>query len=169
MADEAIGNSSLQLFMSPGCNDWRVIDDLLENGHKTQPCDGLVVPLEGYDMITAWSGATPAEDAVRTAREEDLVAQMEDLFQRARSARYVILNAHARPKSVQKLIKKLQPMLYVFSGGMGMGGLGGVSHIGRTVGLNPGVAASDDGNGSLRGALVELEHGQVKDYHHVSG
>jgi Icc-related predicted phosphoesterase len=166
-ADAAMQRTPTQLFMCPGVNDWRIVDGLLQNDHRAQPCDGLIVPLDGYEMITVGTGGPDAEGAVRAEREDTLLAKMETLFGQARNPRYVIFNAHPRTRAAAKIVKRHQPLLRVM--GAGIGGQGGVSHVGRTVVLNPGVGAPDDGSPGIRGVLVELEHGQVKDYRFFSG
>jgi Icc-related predicted phosphoesterase len=165
-ADDALGASEAGLFMSPGPNDWRVIDGLLGNGSRIQACEKQIIPLNGYDMVTVWSSSAD-DGCVRRESEQQVATQIETLVAESRDARHVILNASAHSRTVHKLVKKLQPMLYVFSDAGAMGGMGGLSHMGATVALNPGVAASDDGTSALRAAVVELHQGEVKDCAHI--
>ena len=165
IADERLARSRCQLFMTPGANDWAVIDDLLDGEHAVKPCDGRVVPLSGYDMITC-SATGKADNAERSLPENVLSERLETLFASSRRAEYAIFNCRAYSRAADKIVKRRKPMLRIGSAGSSL--RASVSHVGRTLVINPGIATAADGVAGIRGALVELEHGAVKNYTFVT-
>jgi len=166
MAPGLMNGSGTRVFMCPGGNDWRVIDDLLESAAKIEPCDGRIVHLDGYDMITCGAAVSGSSEAVRTLTENEIGRQLDGLFAQARDRRRTILNCRARSRAADKAVKRFEPLLRIF--GAGAGTNGAVSHVGHTLSLDPGLAISDDGNSGLNGAVVLLENGRVDDYTYIS-
>lgn len=164
IADERLRGSRRLLYMTPGSNDWPVIDDLFDPDRAAKPCDGRIVSLNGYDMITCSATGQDASDAERGVPDGVLQQRLEELFAKTRRPEYAIFNCRAHSRAADKVVKKRKPMLRMGSSA-GSSPQASVSHIGTTLAIDPGMATAADGvAGGVRGVMVELEQGSVKDY-----
>ena len=79
LADERLAGKSAQMYMSPGNDDWFVIDEMIDAAKLIKPCDMRNVDLDGHEMITcSWSNPTPWQTP-RELPEEELEAKLEAL------------------------------------------------------------------------------------------
>jgi Icc-related predicted phosphoesterase len=195
LADERLRGTNVKCYISPGNDDRLEIDDvLIDSGHVIDP-ENRVVDLDGgYEMITlGYSNITPWKSP-REVSDEKLGEMIEALASKVKRPDTSLFNLHVPPinteldkapavdeelryvkeglgvkmahvgsMAVRNSIEKHQPLL----------GLHGHIHeskgfvkIGRTLCLNPGSEYSD---GILRGALVNLDGGRVKEFLLTSG
>lgn len=196
LANERLKGTGVTCYISPGNDDKFEMDELLIDGECVVNPENRVVEIRGgYEMITlGYANPTPW-NSPREVSEEKLFEMIENLATQLRAPEKSIFNLHVPPKgteidkapavdselkyqreglgmikqiyagstAVRQAIEKHQPLL----------GLHGHIHesrgfvrIGRTLCINPG---SDYGDGTLRGALVDLEDGQVKEFMLTSG
>jgi len=196
LANERLKGTGVTCYISPGNDDKFEMDELLLDSECVVNPENRVVEIRGgYEMITlGYANPTPW-NSPREVSEEKLYEMIENLATQLRAPEKSIFNLHVPPKgteidkapavdselkyqreglgmikqiyagstAVRQAIEKHQPLL----------GLHGHIHesrgfvrIGRTLCINPG---SDYGDGTLRGALVDLEDGQVKEFMLTSG
>ncbi|MEM3638170.1 MAG: hypothetical protein QXE12_05775 [Conexivisphaerales archaeon] len=196
LANERLKGSDVICYISPGNDDKFEMDSLLKDTeHVINPEDRVVELPGGYEMITlGYANPTPWKSP-REVSEEKLLEMIERLAVQLKNPQTSIFNLHVPPfgteldkapavnsqleyersglgmvkvvnvgsKAVRTSIEKYQPLL-------GLHGhiheSRGFSWLGRTLCLNPG---SDYGEGMLRGALVDLEDGRVKEFMLTSG
>ncbi|MEM0117427.1 MAG: hypothetical protein QXV32_03175 [Conexivisphaerales archaeon] len=196
LANERLKGSDVICYISPGNDDKFEMDSLLKDTeHVINPEDRVVELPGGYEMITlGYANPTPWKSP-REVSEEKLLEMIERLAVQLKNPQTSIFNLHVPPfgteldkapavnsqleyersglgmvkvvnvgsKAVRASIEKYQPLL-------GLHGhiheSRGFSWLGRTLCLNPG---SDYGEGMLRGALVDLEDGRVKEFMLTSG
>ena len=195
LAQERLRGTDVKCYISPGNDDKLEIDSMLiDSGCLVNPENRVVRLPGGYEMITlGYSNPTPWKSP-REVSEERLGQMIESLTSQVRSMDSAIFNLHVPPidteldrapavsesfeyvkeglgikfvhvgsSSVRGAIEKHSPLL----------GLHGHIHesrgfvrLGRTLCLNPG---SEYGDGILRGAIVNLEDGKVKEFLLTSG
>jgi Icc-related predicted phosphoesterase len=196
LANERLSGTDVVCYISPGNDDKLEMDELLKDSeHVVNPENKVVQISGGYEMITlGYTNPTPW-NSPREVSEEKLFKMIDLLAKKLQTPDKSIFNLHVPPKgteidkapavdsefkyqkeglgmikqiyagstAVRQAIEMYQPML----------GLHGHIHesrgfvrIGRTLCINPG---SDYGNGTLRGALVDLEDGKIKEFMLTSG
>jgi Icc-related predicted phosphoesterase len=190
LAEERLKESNIKVYITGGNDDVAEIEGIIgSSGYVIDPED-RVVDLEGkFEMIsTGWSNPTPWKTA-RECPEDYLWAKIEKMAAQVKNMKNCIFNLHVPPidsglDTCPKLDENLKPVLaggeiVMTSGGstsvrkaietwQPLLGLHGHIHeskgflkIGRTLCLNPGSEYSE---GILRGALVELDDGSVKNF-----
>lgn len=195
LAQERLRGTGILCYISPGNDDRFEVDSLLTDSREVINPEGRVVDLDGeHEMITlGYANPTPWKSP-REVSEEKLGEMIEGMAARVRRPESAIYNLHVPPinteldkapavdpefryvreglgikmihagsSAVRASIEKRKPLL----------GLHGHIHesrgfvkIGRTLCLNPGSEYAD---GILRGALVNLEGGKVKEFMLTSG
>ena len=194
-SDERLAGSGIECFAQPGNDDLEGIEVLIEASATVRNCDGKRVELEcghelvatGYSNITPW--ATPRE-----LSEVDLTVLMDGFFAELEHPETAIASLHVPPygshlddaplldddlrvqtlggepemvpvgsTAVRDVILRHQPLL----------GLHGHIHegqgqirLGRTLCVNPG---SEYHEATLKGALIRLADGQVKNVQFIRG
>jgi Icc-related predicted phosphoesterase len=190
LADERLSGTGYKVYMAPGNDDHFEVDQVIEDSAAIVNCNNRNVLVGDHEMITfAWTNPTPW-DTPREKPDEELEAMLEELVATVRNKANAIFNFHAPPygfaldlapeltkdlvqaadrkvhvgsRAVARMIEKYQPLL----------GLHGHIHesrgaqkIRRTLILNPGSEYSE---GILKGVVIMLEKGKVKDYVFTSG
>jgi len=189
MADR-LKNSGIKVFISPGNDDLLEVNEVLDRFRYAVNTDDKKVSVDGYEMATlSWSNPTPW-DTPRECSEEKLAEKIDGLASQIQNMERGIFNFHVPPygthvDSAYKLskdlvpsvsetvsvgstavldaIKKYQPLL-------GLHGhiheSRGIEQIGRTSCVNPGSEYSE---GILRGVIITLDDGKVKNIQFTSG
>ncbi len=190
LADERLAGSSFKVYMAPGNDDHFEVDQIIEDSAIIVNCNNKNVMVGEHEMVTfAWANPTPW-NTPREKPDEELEPMLEALVGTVKDKSNAIFNFHAPPfgfaldlapeltkdliqaadhkihvgsRAVAKMIEKYQPLI----------GLHGHIHesrgaqkIRRTLIVNPGSEYSE---GILKGALIVLEKGKVKDYVFTSG
>ncbi|HUI87026.1 MAG TPA: hypothetical protein VLY21_07720 [Nitrososphaerales archaeon] len=195
LAEERLRGTDVKCYISPGNDDKLEVDSVLKDSeHVINPEDRLVELDREHEMITLGvSNPTPWKSP-REVSEEKFGEMIEALASQVKRPETAVYGLHVPPfnteldkapavtddfryvkeglgvkiihigsTAVRNSIEKHQPML----------GLHGHVHeakgfvkVGRTLCLNPGSEYSD---GILRGALVNLEGGKVKEFLLTSG
>ncbi len=196
LANERLRGTRVKCFISPGNDDRFEIDEVLkDSGSVVNPENRVVEIADHYEMITlGFTNPTPW-NSPREVSEERLGEMIESLAGQLDNPGRAIFNLHVPPygtgidrapavdaelryvkqrmgalkmisagsTSVRYSIEKLQPLV----------GLHGHIHeskgfikLGNTLCLNPGSEYSE---GILRGALLDLEDGRVKEFLLTSG
>jgi Icc-related predicted phosphoesterase len=190
LADERLVGTPFKVYMSAGNDDHFEVDKIIEDSAVIVNCNNKNVAVGEHEMITfAWANPTPW-NTPREKPDEELEPMLEELVATVHEKSNAIFNFHAPPYgfaldlapkldenlvqaadnkihvgslAVAKMIQKYQPLL----------GLHGHIHesrgaqkIKRTLIINPGSEYSE---GILKGAVIVLEKGKVKDYIFTSG
>lgn len=196
LADEKLKNLEVECYMSPGNDDSYIIDEVLKESKAVINPDSKVLEIRGgYEMLSlGYANKTPW-NCPRDISEDDLSRRLSKLSAQIKKYEVAIFNVHVPPygtgldeapeldenlrpklepggrfkmipvgsKAVREAITSLQPIL----------GLHGHIHeskgfakVGRTLCLNPG---SEYQEGILRGALLQLDKGKMKDFIFTSG
>jgi uncharacterized protein len=190
LADERLAGTSFKVYMAAGNDDHFEVDQIIEDSKAIVNCNGKNVMVGDHEMITfSWANPTPW-NTPREKPDEELEPMLEDLVAKVKDKSNAIFNFHAPPygfaldlapeltkdliqaadrkihvgsHAVAKMIEKYQPLI----------GLHGHIHesrgaqkIKRTLIINPGSEYSE---GILKGAMIVLEKGKVKDYVFTSG
>jgi Icc-related predicted phosphoesterase len=189
MAKEKLPKKVEKIFVTGGNDDPFAIDDVLETSESFIYCHDKVVKVADHEMIcTGYANMTPWK-LPRDTTEENLAKIINGLASQVKDMSNAIFDIHVPPynskldeapkltedmkakaefvpvgsTAVRDAIEKYQPLL----------GLHGHIHesrgainIGRTLCVNPG---SEYGEGILRGAVINLEHGKIKGYILTSG
>lgn len=190
LADERLAGSHFQVFAAPGNDDHFEVDDVLSSSSTIANANDRVVMVGEHEMATfAWTNPTPW-DTPREKPDEELEPMLEALIGKVKDKSKAIFNFHAPPygyaldlapkltadlvqaadnrihvgsKAVTNMIEKYQPLL----------GLHGHIHesrgaqkIKRTTIVNPGSEYSE---GILRGVVLILQKGKLKDYVFTAG
>ena len=190
LADERLLGTPFKVYMAPGNDDRIEVDQVIEDSAVIINCNNKNVMLGDHEMITfSWANPTPW-NTPREKPDEELEPMLEDLIAKVKDKSNAIFNFHVPPygfaldlapelsrdlvqaadrkihvgsKAVTKMIEKYQPLI----------GLHGHIHesrgaqkIKRTLIINPGSEYSE---GILKGAMIILEKGKVKDYVFTSG
>jgi len=190
LADERLAGTSYRVYMAPGNDDHFEVDEVIEGSEVIVNCNDRVVMVGEHEMATfAWTNPTPWETP-REKPDEELEPMLESLISRIRDVSTSIFNFHAPPygyaldlapeltkdlvqaadrrvhvgsRAVAKMIEKYQPLL-------GLHGhiheSRGVQKIRRTTIINPGSEYSE---GILKGVVIILQKGKLKDYIFTSG
>jgi Icc-related predicted phosphoesterase len=190
LADERLAGAGYKVYMAPGNDDHFEVDQVIEDSAAIINCNNKNVAVGDHEMITfCWTNPTPW-NTPREKTDEELEPMLETLVASVKDRSNAIFNFHAPPygfaldlapelsknliqaadrkvhvgsRAVAKMIEKYQPLI----------GLHGHIHesrgaqkIKRTVCINPGSEYSE---GILKGAVIMLEKGKVKDYVFTSG
>lgn len=190
LADERLAGSEFKVYMAPGNDDHFEVDKIIEDSAAIVNCNNKNVMLGNHEMITfSWANPTPW-NTPREKPDEELEPMLEELVATVKDKSNAIFNFHAPPygfaldlapeldenlvqaadskihvgsHAVAKMIQKYQPLI----------GLHGHIHesrgaqkIKRTLIINPGSEYSE---GILKGAVIVLDNGKVKDYIFTSG
>jgi len=190
LADERCAGAGYKVYMAPGNDDHFEVDQVIEDSKVIVNCNNKHVMVGEHEMVTfCWTNPTPW-DTPREKPDEELEPMLEELVAKVQDKSNAIFNFHAPPygyaldlapeltadlvqaaekrihvgsKAVAKMIEKYQPLI----------GLHGHIHesrgaqkIKRTLAINPGSEYSE---GILKGVVVVLEKGKVKDYVFTSG
>jgi Icc-related predicted phosphoesterase len=194
LVEERLKRTNVTCYISPGNDDKFEIDsELVDKGHLVNP-ENRVVLVEGNEMITLGFATRTPWNSPREVDEDRLSEMIEKLSSKVTNPEKAIYNLHVPPinteldkapavsseleyvreglgikmihagsSAVRNSIERHQPLL----------GLHGHIHesrgfvrIGRTLCLNPGSEYSD---GILRGCLVNLQDGKVKEFLLTSG
>lgn len=190
LADERLTNTGLQVFMAPGNDDIPEVDDIICCSQSIINCADKVVMVGEHEMATfCWANPTPW-DTPREKPDEELEPMLEELISHVRDPHNAIFNFHAPPygfaldlapeltkdlvqavdrkihvgsKAVAKMIQKYQPFLSLHGH---IHESRGIQKVGRTTMINPGSEYSE---GVLRGVVLDIEKGKLKDYIFTSG
>jgi Icc-related predicted phosphoesterase len=190
LADERLVGAGYKVYMAPGNDDHFEVDKVIEDSAAIVNCNNKNVMVGDHEMITfSYSNPTPW-DTPREKIDEELEPMLEELIAKVRDKSNAIFNFHAPPygyaldlapelskdliqaadrkihvgsRAVAKMIEKYQPLV----------GLHGHIHESRgaqkakhTLLINPGSEYSE---GILKGVVIALEKGKVKDYIFTSG
>ena len=195
-AESKLEGKDVKCYIMPGNDDSYTIDEVLNSSETIiNPNEKVVELAEGYQMISlGYSNITPWK-CPRDVPEEELEKKIEELMNDVSSKSHLIFNIHVPPydsgidsapeldenmrpklgpggqimvapagsKAVRKAIEKYQPLLSLHGH---IHEAKGFAKIGRTLCLNPG---SEYQEGILRGVLVQLDKGKVKDFIFISG
>jgi uncharacterized protein len=162
LADDKLGSGGPPIFVAPGCGDWTVIDDVLEQGGRLAPCDDRVVDVDGYQLVTSSSSGPTEWDLAREMDDHQLHRKLLDLCSGIGDPDYAVLNLQADSRAAQRIVKRFQPIVRMM--GTTQGSPGGASKRGRTLELSPRSKLVEDADPTLYGVLVMLENGEVRDY-----
>jgi Icc-related predicted phosphoesterase len=191
-ADERLEGSGIACLVMPGNDDGEYVGDVLSEGRNLVNPEGRTVELGTYQVLSyGWSNETPWHSP-RELPEQVLEERIEALIRDLEPGRPSIFNLHVPPyatgidaapeirsdlslvggssaamvpvgsTAVRHVIERHEPML----------GLHGHIHesrgsarLGRSLCLNPG---SDYNTGILKGVLVQLQDGEVRDVQFVA-
>jgi len=190
LADERLAGTPYQVFMSPGNDDRMEVDDVISSASTVVNANDRVVMIGPHEMATfAWANPTPW-DTPREKPDEELEPMLEALVAKVKDKSKAIFNFHAPPygyaldlapeltadliqaadrrihvgsRAVARMIEKYQPLL-------GLHGhiheSRGVQKVKKTTIINPGSEYSE---GILKGVVIILEKGKLKDYIFTAG
>jgi hypothetical protein len=190
LADERLGGTGITVFMAPGNDDVMDVDTIIGQSKTIFNCADKVVMVGEHEMATfCWANPTPW-DTPREKPDEELEPMLETLISNVKKKEWSIFNFHAPPygyaldlapeltkdliqamdrkihvgsKAVAKMIQKYQPFLSLHGH---IHESRGIQKLGKTTMINPGSEYSE---GILRGAILEIEKGKLKDYIFTSG
>lgn len=190
LADERLAGSGLKLYMAPGNDDVMEVDDIISDSEVIVNCNDRVVMVGEHEMVTfAWANPTPW-DTPREKPDEELQPMLEALIAQVKDVKNSIFNLHAPPygfaldlapeltkdliqavdrkihvgsRAVANVIQKYQPFLSLHGH---IHESRGIQKVGRTTMINPGSEYSE---GVLRGVVLQIENGKLKDYIFTSG
>ena len=191
-ADQKLKGSNVRCYVCPGNDDMFEIDSIISASASVHIAEGKVLELGGHELISSgWSTPTPWK-TFRECSEEELAKKIDAMTDKLKSPERSIFNLHDPPNSsglddapeltsdlglkgagrvtksvgsvaVREAIQKVQPLV-------GLHGhiheSKGVAKIGRTVCINPGSVYEE---GTLMGAIVDLENGKLKRYSVTAG
>ena len=195
LANERLGGTKTRCYISPGNDDKFEIDSaLVGSGPIVNPEDRVVELAGGVEMIThGYAKPTPWKSP-REVSEDRLGEMIESLASGVKRPETAVYNLHVPPKDTEldrapavshdfNYVKEGLGIKFIHAGSTAVRrsiekhspllGLHGHIHesrgfvrLGRTLCLNPG---SENGEGILRGALVNIDGGKVHDYMFTSG
>jgi len=190
LADDRLSGTGIRVFFNAGNDDGFEIDEIIDSSRVLQRPEGRCLEIDAFcTMIsTGFTNLTPFR-CPRDVSEVELERKIADMAAEVPDASRCIFNLHCPPYQSQldnapKLQDDLQPRMTAFGIDYAPAGstavrkaievhqplLGlhghfheskGVAHIGRTLCINPG---SEYHEGVLRGALVQLTRGVIKNY-----
>jgi len=195
LAQERLKGTRVKCYISPGNDDKFEIDTLLADSGVLVNPENRVVQLEGgFEMITlGYSNPTPWKSP-REVNEERLGKMIESLASQVKRMETAVFNLHVPPINTEldrapavsqdfEYVKEGLGIKFIHVGSSAVRrsieehapllGLHGHIHeskgfirLGRTLCLNPGSEYAD---GILRGAIVNLGDGKVKEFLLTSG
>lgn len=195
LAEERLKKLGIKCYISPGNDDIYEIDEVINSSNFVINPDGKVVQLsEDHDMISMGKANITPWNCPRDVTEEELAKTIDTIISELDDLSRSVFNFHAPPFDTYldvapELDKDLRPVLKMGQPSMINAGstsvrraieenqpvLGlhghihesrGVERIGKSLCINPG---SDYFEGILKGAIIILEDGKVKNYMFISG
>ena len=190
LAEERLKGTGIKIYITGGNDDLPEMKDILrESDFVIDPEDRVVTLDDKHEMISeGWSNPTPWKTP-RECSEDELWTKIEKMTSQVVDMKNCVFNLHVPPidsglDTCPKLDANLKPVIVggemeMMAGGstavrkavetfQPLVGLHGHIHeakgfvkIGPTLCLNPG---SEYGEGILRGALLTLENGAVKNF-----
>jgi hypothetical protein len=190
LADERLAGSGITVYMAPGNDDVLEVDEIIGSAASIVNCADQVLMVGEHELATfSWSNTTPW-DTPREKADVELEPMLEALVSKVKKLEWSIFNFHAPPygfaldlapvltkdliqamdrkehvgsKAVAKMIQKYQPFLSLHGH---IHESRGIQKVGRTTMINPGSEYSE---GILRGVILEIEKGKLKDFIFTSG
>ena len=195
LAEERLKKLGIKCYISPGNDDIYEIDEIINSSNFVINPEGKVVPFsEDHEMISMGKANITPWNCPRDVTEEELAKTIDTMISELDDPSRSVFNFHAPPintcldiapeldkdlrpvskagqpsminagsTSIRRAIEEYQPVL-------GLHGhiheSKGVESIGKSLCINPG---SEYFEGILRGAIVILEGGKVKNYMFISG
>jgi len=195
LADSRLAGKSVRVFFNAGNDDIIAIDEILDSSRTLCRPEGQVVDIDSHTTMisTGYANETPflcprdVPENLLGEMIERMLAQVSDVSRcvfnfhcppyksqlddapkldaelRPRMTAFGIEHAPAGSTAVRRAIEDYQPLL-------GLHGhiheSRGAIHIGRTLCINPG---SEYHEGILRGALIDIERGVMRNYTFTSG
>ncbi|MFQ6081002.1 MAG: metallophosphoesterase [Candidatus Bathyarchaeia archaeon] len=195
LAEERLKKLGIKCYISPGNDDIYEIDEIINSSNFVINPDGKVVQLsEDHEMISMGKANITPWNCPRDVTEEELAKTIDTMISELDDPSRSVFNFHAPPFDTYldvapELDKDLRPVLKTGQPSMISAGstsvrraieeyqpvLGlhghiheskGVERIGKSLCINPG---SDYFEGILRGAIIILEGGKVKNYMFIGG
>lgn len=192
-ADQKLKNSEVECYVCPGNDDTLSIDETICESETVSSAEGKVLQVGGaYEILSSgWSTPTPWK-TFRECPEEELAKKIAKMADQLKDPEKSIFNLHDPPNgshldeapdltkdldlkgggritksvgsvAVRQAIEKHQPLL-------GLHGhiheSKGVTKIGRTTCINPGSVYEE---GTLLGAIVDLDGRKIKQYYLTAG
>jgi Icc-related predicted phosphoesterase len=190
LAEQRLKGSGVSVYITGGNDDLPEITPILQSSDYVVDPEEKVVSLDSkHQMLsTGWSNPTPWRTP-RECSEEELRAKIDEMASQVKDFKNCIFNLHVPPidsgiDTAPKLDQNLKPV--VEGGEIAVAPAGssavrtaiekhkpllalhghiheskGFVNLGRTLCINPG---SEYGEGILRGVIVELADGKVKNY-----
>jgi len=190
LADERLAGTGIKTYMAPGNDDILDVDAIIHDSAAIVNCADRVVMIGEHEMATfCWTNPTPW-DTPREKPDAELEPMLEALVRQIKKPEWAIFNFHAPPygyaldlapvltkdlvqaldrkehvgsHAVARMIKKYRPFLSLHGH---IHESRGIQKLGRTTMINPGSEYSE---GILRGVVLEIEKGKVRDYIFTSG
>jgi hypothetical protein len=190
LADERLSGSGIKVYMAPGNDDVLEVDDIIADSAAIVNCADKVLMVGDHEMATfCWANPTPW-DTPREKPDEELEPMLEALISKVKKVEWAIFNFHAPPygyaldmapelskdliqaldrkihvgsRAVARMIQKYQPFLSLHGH---IHESRGIQKVGKTTMINPGSEYSE---GILRGVILEIDKGKLKDYIFTSG
>lgn len=185
LAEERLGDSGLQVIVTPGNDDELSVDEVIESSSFVEAAEGRIVRVgDRHEMLSiGWSNETPW-DTPRECSEEELGAKIAALAERIEDMENAIFNIHVPPygtglddapeledattvkrgggimkpvgsTAVRDAILEYQPLLSLHGH---IHESRGSQKLGRTLAINPGSTYND---WSLQGVIVDLDDKQI--------
>lgn len=190
LAEQHLKNTGVSLYIMCGNDDYPEVRSILQRSSYIVDPEDRVVDLDSKHQMLSVGCSNPTPwKTPRECTEEEIEAKIEALASQIRDFKTAVFNLHVPPydsgldlapqltpdlkpvveggevkfvpvgsTAVRRAIERYQPLL----------GLHGHIHesrgfvkIGRTLCINPG---SEYGEGILRGALIDIEDGKIKNY-----
>jgi len=190
LAEQRLKGSGVSVYITGGNDDLPEITPILQSSDYVVDPEEKVVSLDSkHQMLsTGWSNPTPWKTP-RECSEEELGAKIDEMASQVKDFKNCIFNLHVPPidsgiDTAPKLDQNLKPV--VEGGEIAVAPAGssavrtaiekhkpllalhghiheskGFVNLGRTLCINPGSEYSE---GILRGVIVELADGKVKNY-----
>ncbi len=195
LAQERLSGTAVKCYISPGNDDLPDVDPLLaDSGNLVNPENRVVELPGGHEMITlGYTNPTPWKSP-REVTEDKLGTMIEALASKVQNMSAAVFNLHVPPIDTEldrapavssdfTYVKEGLGIKFIHAGSSAVRtaienhgpllGLHGHIHeskgfakLGRTLCLNPGSEYAD---GILRGAIVNLDGGKVKEFLLTSG
>jgi uncharacterized protein len=194
LADGRLHGKGVSAYVMAGNDDPFFVDDIIARGVAVVPCDGRVVTVGEHEMLSlGYSNPTPWKTP-REVSEDELYRRLRPLAELLDRPASAIFNLHVPPRAsgldtayevddslnlvlkggqpnevpigssaVRQIIEEFQPALSLHGH---VHESKGVTHIGRTVVVNPG---SDYSSGRLEGCVVEMSGERIVSSHLVRG
>ena len=190
LAEERLRGTGVECYISPGNDDPRAIDAILNRGGLVINPEERVVTLHGeYEMISCGTTNITPWNSPREMPEDQLEKLLDKLAKQVKNQAKAIYNIHVPPYNTAldkapKLDSTLKPL--ILPGGVQLAPVGSTAvttiikcyqpmlalhghvhesrgnvKLGRTLCINPG---SEYGEGILRGALVQIGRKGVEDF-----
>ncbi len=191
LGEERLAGTGVKVYITAGNDDLLSMDEVLQShsGGSIEYAEGRIASFGGHEMLSMGDVNETPWHTAREFGEQELERRLSDIASRLSDPSKSIFNVHVPPVgvgldvcpeldaelkpvtrageivmkaagsiAVKNVIEKFQPLL-------GLHGhiheSPGIARVGKTVCINPG---SEYGQGVLRGALIRLEKGKLKNY-----